>query len=560
MEMSVLSGRHHCKMSEHTPVFSTVYDLLTHVGYNLPSAITEITDNPIVQKATEVDTIIVPDEDGTVDRIIVLDDGLGMTAKQLNDAWTIGNPAKRTNRDINDIGRFHTGMKSAAFNLGKEITIVTKHAVVVGTDVIIESSALRADIGSMKLRESFDPTEKVPFTEEFAAKWLPPSIAVKFATFRTGTLVQIRYLNTMAMMVKPKADELIKKALSSAYMLETRCKLYLNGTVVPSVDAFYRDGKGLEHRYSTVISLYRADTPGGPIRVIETNISRRNAHGSKKIDWGYPGHPVYFEYRALAKSEGYFAAMKPITALPNPSEKIGPDIPVTMVQVSQDTYKKETAVGILPGNRSGITIRRNQRVVGHAMKLGHSLGKRAVMATEYQRMEIVTSPEHDNIIGLQFNKKLSDQSLPSVELTDALFSIYKQVSVPWEKEWQDTHKVENDDSDDSEEEAPTLDAFILPRLPPRAAPIEEPVPSPAPVTAPTPASSPPAAAASSPAVLVSTPPPPPPLPSIVFEGRTMTLPTQAAADHLMAFLEEVMPTIEDPNYDTLLDQLKEHFP
>jgi hypothetical protein len=551
-------------MSEHIPAFSTIYDLLTHVGYTLPSALLEISDNSIVKNASEVHTIIVPEEDGTVDRIIVMDDAIGMTAKQLNDAWTIGNPAKRTNRDNNDIGRFHTGLKSAAFNLGRDITIVTKHAVVVGADTVIESSALRADIGSMKIRESFDPTEKVPFNDEFAVKWLPPAVAAKFAESRTGTLVQIRYLNTMAIMVKPKADELLKKALSNAYMLETKCKLYLNGVVVPSVDAFYRDGNGIDHRYSTTLSLYKADTPGGPIRVVETNTSRRNGQGSKKIDWGYPGRPAYFEYRPIGKGDGYFTAMKPITSPPNASEKIGPDIPVTMVQVSQETYRAETAAGILPDNRSGITIRRNQRVVGHAMKLGHSLGKRSVMATEYQRMEIVTSPEHDNAIGLQFNKKLSDQSLPSVELTDALFSIYKQVSAPWAKEWQNTHKAENDDSEESEDEAPTLDAFILPS-PPRVAPIQIPVPPPAPPSpppapAPAPPSPPPPAPpqASSPVAMVLAPPAPP-LPSIVFEGRTMTLPTQAAADHLMAFLEEVMPTIEDPNYDMLLDQLEEHF-
>jgi hypothetical protein len=444
--------------TNHNPTFSAIYNLLTHVGYTLESTILEFTDNSVSHESSNVHVCIIQDrDDGAVSRIIVMDDGIGMTMQQLTNSWTIGNEEKWSNRDQSDIGKFHTGMKSAAFNLGKDITIVTKHANITPSgDTIIEASALRADIDSMREMDSFAPSEKSPYTDDFARKWIPKNIAEKFAANRTGTLIQIRYMNAMATMVKQKAVERISKALSTAYMLETNCDVFLDDEIVPSHDAFYRNGQGVWKQHDTLLSLYGPETPGGPYRVFETNTARRYGQGSAAHDWGYADHPTYFEYKALGPGEAYYKNMTRVEKLPDADRRIGPVIPVRMVQVADATYDTERKAGILPDKRSGMTIRRGQRVVGSGMSLGRNLGQRSTMATEYQRMEVVVSQEHDYILGLQFNKKMSDQSLPSVELTDALYSVYKQLSSPWAREWDDNRKaaadpsVRSDQSDEDE--------------------------------------------------------------------------------------------------------------
>ena len=95
---------------------------LRSVGYNEETAIADIIDNCISAQAHEIKIQF----DWEKKRIVILDDGIGMSEKNLIENMRIGSSDPSKIRDEGDLGRFGMGMKTAAFSLGKKLTVITK--------------------------------------------------------------------------------------------------------------------------------------------------------------------------------------------------------------------------------------------------------------------------------------------------------------------------------------------------------------------------------------------------------------------------------------------------
>ncbi|EFY07717.1 ATP-binding protein [Succinatimonas hippei] len=95
---------------------------LRSVGYNVETAIADIIDNCISARAHEIKIKF----DWEKKRIIIFDDGFGMSEKELIENMRIGSSDPSKTRHKDDLGRFGMGMKTAAFSLGKKLTVVTK--------------------------------------------------------------------------------------------------------------------------------------------------------------------------------------------------------------------------------------------------------------------------------------------------------------------------------------------------------------------------------------------------------------------------------------------------
>ena len=130
---------------------------LRSVGYTEETAIADIVDNCISAKAKHIDIIFETDKM----RILILDDGIGMTAQALIENMRIGSSDPSKQRDDTDLGRFGMGMKTAAFSLGKRLTVVTRFEETtsnaawdldkipdIGWNLIIEESDSIAEISS----------------------------------------------------------------------------------------------------------------------------------------------------------------------------------------------------------------------------------------------------------------------------------------------------------------------------------------------------------------------------------------------------------------------------
>lgn len=94
---------------------------LRSVGYTEEAAIADIADNSIAAGASEIH--IAFDWDKKI--ISIVDNGQGMTQNELYKNMQIGSSNPSAVRSDRDLGRFGMGMKTAAFSLGKKVTVVT---------------------------------------------------------------------------------------------------------------------------------------------------------------------------------------------------------------------------------------------------------------------------------------------------------------------------------------------------------------------------------------------------------------------------------------------------
>jgi hypothetical protein len=95
---------------------------LRSMGYTEETAIADIIDNCISAAATEIQIRF----DWENRRIIICDNGYGMTEDILLDSMKIGSADPNEQRNRTDLGRFGMGMKTAAFSLGKRLTVLSK--------------------------------------------------------------------------------------------------------------------------------------------------------------------------------------------------------------------------------------------------------------------------------------------------------------------------------------------------------------------------------------------------------------------------------------------------
>ena len=92
---------------------------LRSVGYTEETTIADIVDNCISAKAKHIDIIFETEKM----RILILDDGIGMTAQALIENMRIGSSDPSKQWDDTDLGRFGMGMKTAAFHWGKGLLL-----------------------------------------------------------------------------------------------------------------------------------------------------------------------------------------------------------------------------------------------------------------------------------------------------------------------------------------------------------------------------------------------------------------------------------------------------
>lgn len=95
---------------------------LRSVGYTEEAAVADIIDNCISANATEINIYF----DWERRKIIICDNGIGMEEDTLLDSMRIGSSDPNEQRNKDDLGRFGMGMKTAAFSIGKRLTVLSK--------------------------------------------------------------------------------------------------------------------------------------------------------------------------------------------------------------------------------------------------------------------------------------------------------------------------------------------------------------------------------------------------------------------------------------------------
>lgn len=108
-------------MTTVTPSAARLTDSLRDIGYDFSSAVADLVDNSITAGATQVDILV--EFDAEHSRVLIADNGRGMTANGLAEAMRFGS---RRAYGRGDLGRYGLGLKTASLSQGRSLTVLTR--------------------------------------------------------------------------------------------------------------------------------------------------------------------------------------------------------------------------------------------------------------------------------------------------------------------------------------------------------------------------------------------------------------------------------------------------
>jgi hypothetical protein len=212
------------------PRAGAMIEALRGLGYTTASALADIIDNSITAKASKVEINFI--WAASESRIEITDNGIGMDAEGLDRAMRLGELNPLDDRNINDLGRFGLGLKTASFSQCRSLTLATCHEG--------QFNSLRWDLDILASSDKWQLLEgPAKGSEAFIAEQ---------ENKKQGTLV-----------LWEKLDRIVSKGFSSQHFLDLidkveqhlamtfhrylddkldKFELYINGVKVSSWDPF----------------------------------------------------------------------------------------------------------------------------------------------------------------------------------------------------------------------------------------------------------------------------------------------------------------------------------
>jgi len=112
-------------LSRHAPPkASAMIESLRGLGYTTATALADIIDNSIAASANKVDITFIWLGTGSI--ISILDNGNGMTERELDKGMRLGEINPLENRETTDLGRFGLGLKTASFSQCRRLTVASR--------------------------------------------------------------------------------------------------------------------------------------------------------------------------------------------------------------------------------------------------------------------------------------------------------------------------------------------------------------------------------------------------------------------------------------------------
>jgi hypothetical protein len=118
-----MKGRPVFREINHPPGADTLIHSIRSIGYTFSSAVADIVDNSIAARASKVDILL------RIEPSIwfaIVDDGDGMDTDSLLNAMRIGSKHPAIQRNIEDLGRFGLGLKTASLSQCRRMTVYTR--------------------------------------------------------------------------------------------------------------------------------------------------------------------------------------------------------------------------------------------------------------------------------------------------------------------------------------------------------------------------------------------------------------------------------------------------
>lgn len=147
------------------PSASDLLESMRALGYSFESALADLIDNSLSADAHHIEMQFSPYESPYV---AILDDGWGMTPDEATAAMRHGSRGPAQERDVNDLGRFGLGLKTASLSQCRRLTIISlKDGVLSARRWDLDHVARRQDW--MLLQPSVAEINTLPLVAELRA-------------------------------------------------------------------------------------------------------------------------------------------------------------------------------------------------------------------------------------------------------------------------------------------------------------------------------------------------------------------------------------------------------
>lgn len=118
------------KYIELVPIASNLIESTRSIGYSFETALADIIDNSISNNALRID---VKFNQGDNPYVAIIDNGLGMSKKELEEAMRYGSKSSLDKRSETDLGRFGLGLKMASMSQCRKLTVMSKSRDAIST-------------------------------------------------------------------------------------------------------------------------------------------------------------------------------------------------------------------------------------------------------------------------------------------------------------------------------------------------------------------------------------------------------------------------------------------
>ena len=113
------------KVRTNIPQADLLMGSMRSMGYSFEAAIADVIDNSVSAHAKNIRLLFPSDPLGVI-AVGILDDGQGMSSSSLFEAMRYGSSSSETTREIDDLGRFGLGLKSASLSQCRKLTVISK--------------------------------------------------------------------------------------------------------------------------------------------------------------------------------------------------------------------------------------------------------------------------------------------------------------------------------------------------------------------------------------------------------------------------------------------------
>ena len=111
------------KIKQSTPYAPLLIESMRSLGYSFDTAIADLIDNSVSAEAKNISILLDPSDDP---QLIIFDDGQGMDSSTLEEALRFGSRGPSEIRNVNDLGRFGLGLKSASLSQCRRLVVASK--------------------------------------------------------------------------------------------------------------------------------------------------------------------------------------------------------------------------------------------------------------------------------------------------------------------------------------------------------------------------------------------------------------------------------------------------